>query len=101
MTNNFFRKCLEIGIIILFLGAIFIPSISGNFLKIANFTDIEIDLENNIVEKSLRGIDWWPMFHHDLQLTGFTSSPAPDTNYQLWSRSLGEDNRFSSPYPTQ
>ena len=25
-------------------------------------------------------IEWWPMFHHDVQLTGFTPAESPDTN---------------------
>jgi len=39
----------------------------------------------------------WPMFHHNPQLTGFTSGEALDTNNQIWSVDLGEDIRFSSP----
>jgi parallel beta-helix repeat protein len=26
----------------------------------------------------------WPMFHHDLRHTGYTESPAPNTNQTLW-----------------
>ena len=26
----------------------------------------------------------WPMFHHDLQHTGYSTSPAPNTNQTLW-----------------
>jgi outer membrane protein assembly factor BamB len=29
--------------------------------------------------------DWWPMYGHDLQHTGFSSSPAPETNTLLFS----------------
>ena len=29
--------------------------------------------------------DWWPMFHHDLMHTGYSTSTAPDTNQTLWS----------------
>ena len=35
MQNKLFRKALVLGIIILFIGASVIPSISGNFSKIA------------------------------------------------------------------
>lgn len=29
-------------------------------------------------------LDEWPMFHHDLALLGYSTSPAPDTNDILW-----------------
>jgi len=28
--------------------------------------------------------DWWPMFHHDPQHSGFSNSTAPDTKHILW-----------------
>jgi len=31
------------------------------------------------------GIDWWPMFHHTENQTGFSTSNAPNTNEVLWS----------------
>jgi len=36
------------------------------------------------IESSL-SVDWWPMFHHDLRRTGYSTSTAPITNYTLWS----------------
>jgi outer membrane protein assembly factor BamB len=27
---------------------------------------------------------WWPMFHHDLNHTGYSTSTAPNTNFTLW-----------------
>ncbi len=30
-------------------------------------------------------IDWWPMFRHDSEHMGFSTSTAPDTNQVLWS----------------
>jgi outer membrane protein assembly factor BamB len=29
-------------------------------------------------------VDWWPMFHHDLNRTGCSTSTAPTTNASLW-----------------
>ena len=29
-------------------------------------------------------IDWWPMFHHDLNHTGYSTSTGPETNNVLW-----------------
>ena len=31
----------------------------------------------------------WPMFHHDLQHTGYSASPAPNTNQTLWTYATG------------
>ncbi len=30
-------------------------------------------------------MDWWPMFHHDADQNGFSTSSAPETNNVLWS----------------
>ncbi|MGA3059986.1 MAG: PQQ-binding-like beta-propeller repeat protein [Candidatus Bathyarchaeia archaeon] len=29
-------------------------------------------------------VDWWPMFHHDLTHTGYSTSTGPLTNQTLW-----------------
>src|SRR4030042_2104374 len=31
----------------------------------------------------------WPMLHHDLQHTGYSTSPAPSTNQTLWTYTTG------------
>ncbi|HVQ00890.1 MAG TPA: hypothetical protein VMT57_05200 [Candidatus Thermoplasmatota archaeon] len=31
----------------------------------------------------------WPMFHHDLQHTGYSDATAPETNSLLWTSSAG------------
>ncbi len=41
--------------------------------------------------------EWWPMFHHDIQITGFTPSDSPDTNKKLWENQIDSDIWFSSP----
>ena len=35
------------------------------------------------------GVDWWPMFHHDLNHTGYSTSTAPDTNNTIWNYTTG------------
>jgi outer membrane protein assembly factor BamB len=42
------------------------------------------------------GTDWWPMFRHDLQHTGYTTSEAPTTNNTVWIYQTG-DVIYSSP----
>ena len=36
------------------------------------------------VENISASVDWWPMFHHDLAHTGYSTSTAPSTNQTLW-----------------
>ena len=35
------------------------------------------------------GVDWWPMFRHDLSHTGYSTSTAPNTNNTIWSYTTG------------
>ena len=43
-------------------------------------------------------VDWWPMFHHDLRHTGYSTSTAPSTNDTLWIYRTGEYSAvYSSP----
>ena len=91
MKKSMVRKGLVLGIIILFLGASVLPSISGNIKENDNNPQVSDD---NI--KSSTMTDWWPMFHHDLQHTGYSTANAPDTNNILWSYTTG-DNVRSSP----
>ena len=39
--------------------------------------------------------DDWPMFHHDLALSGYSTSSAPNTNDILWTYDTGSDVRSS------
>jgi outer membrane protein assembly factor BamB len=34
-------------------------------------------------------VDEWPMFHHDLNHAGYSTSPAPTTNQTLWNYTTG------------
>jgi len=42
------------------------------------------------------GVDWWPMFRHDLNHTGYSTSKAPNTNNTIWKYTTG-DRVISSP----
>jgi len=48
--------------------------------------------------------DWWPMFHHDLTHTGYSSTSAPLTNQTLWNFTtgitLGGTNQTGGPQYT-
>jgi len=39
----------------------------------------------------------WPMFRHDLTHSGYSESPAPNTNQTLWTYTTGGMGVFSSP----
>ncbi len=39
----------------------------------------------------------WPMFHHDLALSGYTTTKAPDTNAVVWTYDTGSPDIVSSP----
>ncbi|MEM3823350.1 MAG: PQQ-binding-like beta-propeller repeat protein [Candidatus Bathyarchaeia archaeon] len=42
------------------------------------------------------GVDWWPMFHHDLSHTGASTLHGPTTNRTLWTYTTG-NVVYSSP----
>ena len=41
------------------------------------------------VSTNTRDVDWWSMFRHDTNHTGFSTSTGPEKNSIIWSRSLG------------
>jgi len=91
MSKNLIKKTLVFGIIILFIGAIITPNICGNTRDINNAIQTN---ERN--PHTMSDIDWWPMFRHDLNHTGYSTSNAPDTNILLWNYKVGE-SVWSSP----
>ena len=76
---GFFNKTLVIGIILFFIGSSFGTGISG--VLVEDDEDV-FSLENDASPSSTT--EWWPMFHHDLQNTGYSTSKAPDTHNILW-----------------
>ena len=42
-------------------------------------------------------VDWWPIFHHDLTHTGYSTSTVPLTNQLLWSYPTVNSVDYSSP----
>jgi outer membrane protein assembly factor BamB len=84
MRNNLFRKVLIFGIIVSIIGAGVFPVLgivnnNGNIL-IENQTQEESELQND----ATLGDNDWPMFKHDLQNTGYSTSSAPQTNNIKW-----------------
>jgi len=53
-----------------------------------------------IINATAMAADEWPMYHHDLSLSGYSSSSGPDTNQILWiynTGSAGTGGIMSSP----
>jgi len=69
------RSILSLGIIILFIWSVISPIVISNNIKTSN----EI-----VSESTGDDVDWWPMFHHDLNRSGYSTSTGPDTNNVLW-----------------
>jgi outer membrane protein assembly factor BamB len=49
-------------------------------------TDSHVGSGFSVVQST---VDWWPMFHHDLVHTGYSTSTAPDTNQTAWTHTTG------------
>lgn len=89
------KKVISTIILVLFIGACFVPSSSGTPRDVSSVQDGETIRLNNRSQMyderlgSIEDVDWWSMFHHDPQLTGFSTSYAPVTNHVLWTHSIG------------
>ena len=85
MQNSLFNKTLVFGILVLFIGAGVFPVtgvIDKNEKIIENQNIIESQSTNDPI---LKDVDWWPMFHHDLNNSVYSSSKtAPQTNNIKW-----------------
>jgi outer membrane protein assembly factor BamB len=86
MKDRMFRNALTVGIILLFIGVTVTPSIAVN----------TVTIEDASGKGSGDDIDWWPMFRHDLNHSGYSTSSAPDTNNVSWNYATG-DKVLSSP----
>ena len=69
-------------------------SLMLSLLLLSIFAPLPALLDDNI--SSLSGgfgaqssVNWWPMFHHDLSHTGYSTSKAPNRNATLWSYTTG------------
>ena len=78
-----------------FENVVYTPSLSGQYYVV-----VKIARENSGVGQftltSSGSQDYWPMFHHDLQHSGYSTSAAPKTNNTIWSYSTN-GNVYSSP----
>jgi outer membrane protein assembly factor BamB len=68
-------------IIIIFLIILLFCSFGNAYVTKDN---IIISLDTEKIVSSTSNVDWWSMFHHDLENTGYSTSTAPDTNSLSW-----------------
>ncbi len=86
MGGKYLKKKLTAILIFMVLTVIAILPVSGN----ENLNKTDKEKQHNVVfEKKAHpfngdDVDWWPMFQHDPQNTGYTTSKGPDTNNVLW-----------------
>lgn len=89
--NSIRRIGLVVGMILLFFESCAIPLGSH-----------PLQTENEMSQNHIYGLtntfttDWWPMFHHDLHHSGWSTSSAPTTNFTLWTYTTN-DQIVSSP----
>jgi outer membrane protein assembly factor BamB len=79
--GNLLSKTLVIGIIFLFVVMNIIPSIAVDTVNI-EYVQHQDTCSSN---------EEWPMFHHDPQNTGYSTSIAPQKNNILWTYTVGFD----------
>ena len=56
---------------------------------------ISFDSTTNIANSVDNEIDWWPMFQHDSENTGFSTSKGPETNHIKWTYNFNDTLDFS------
>ena len=85
------KKLIGFLISILIIAAAVIPATGIVINK-----NIKLEKQQIVVEESSvtdiksDDVDWWPMFHHDLNNTGYSLSPyTPQTNNILWTYTTG------------
>jgi hypothetical protein len=90
------RKLMVKGKLAVSVGVLFL-AFSLNFGVQVHMLEIASSLgEANTPSTSTSSTDSWPMFRHDLNHTGYSTSNAPSTNHTLWTYPIG-DEVHSSP----
>jgi outer membrane protein assembly factor BamB len=67
----------------------------GTSSTLSKSVNIENDDLSAHISKPLSETDWWPMFHHDIIHTRFSSSTSPSTNNLKWIFNAGSAVRSS------
>ncbi len=88
------RRVLVVCVLTCLFAATVLPASYYNGVE-AQVKTTEMNNQEN--DNSDLWIDWWPMFHHDLCHTGFSTSSAPETNHTKWTFTTDSGGAFSSP----
>ena len=88
------RRVLVVCVLTCLFAATVLPASYYNGVE-AQVKTTEMNNQEN--DNSDLSIDWWPMFHHDLCHTGFSTSSAPETNHTKWTFTTDSGGAFSSP----
>jgi outer membrane protein assembly factor BamB len=91
MKESWGKKTTVCGLLLLLIGASSVAASTASVMIQNQMSQIPT---NHSVSSS--GTEWWPMFHHDQYHTGYSTGPAPETNYTLWSTKIG-NIELSSP----
>ena len=86
--NAYIKKIITSLVFILIIGMNFISATS----KIVQ--EEEEQSNASIIDED---VDWWPMFHHDLNHSGYSTSTGPETNNILWAYKTEDSIWMPSP----
>ncbi|MBE3121561.1 MAG: PQQ-like beta-propeller repeat protein [Thermoplasmata archaeon] len=96
MNGSLVEKLMICGIIFVISGVNYGAGVENNTGYKSNSIST-----NESTSSSSFTTDWWPMYHHDLNLTGYSTSTAPKTNKVLWAagtyKNFWYDPQRSSP----
>jgi outer membrane protein assembly factor BamB len=77
MNRSLVKKLIICGLIFVLFGVNYGAGVVNN-------TDYKRNSTNETTSSLSFPTDWWPMYHHGLNLTGYSTSTAPITNKVLW-----------------
>jgi outer membrane protein assembly factor BamB len=78
-------------------GILFVLLLVSVFTGVSNLQSAKANAGSRGETVQATDPDWWPMFHHDLNHTGTSTSTAPTTNNTLWKYTTGAPVYYSSP----
>ena len=84
MQKTLLKKGIVSAVIVLFIGMSVtsgVPREIGNNSEDLRLPDSET--------RSLSTTDWWPMFHHDLNHSGYSTADTTETNNVTWTYTTG------------
>ncbi|HVP93516.1 MAG TPA: PQQ-binding-like beta-propeller repeat protein, partial [Acidobacteriota bacterium] len=70
-------------------GILFVLLLVSVFTGAFNVQSVRVNASSRGETVQAEDTDWWPMFHHDLNHMGYSTSTAPKTNRILWSYLTG------------